>query len=521
MAEPPPQMASSLVRPTSRAAREARLLARPDRFVGLLLQASLLPDEKAGAAWRQWKAERDLDAASWAEVRLLATLLTRLRTLDPDYEHAGRLQGFRRYIFTHAHRTLNATRPMLRALGEAGIEMVLLKGAARLAEDSSLFAERFVADVDVLIRPDDWARALAVGRAQNWVPKLPADAPAEHSPESLYAFAHSLDYTSDGGSGAGRLDLHHHARHMCRNPGEDDAIWSHSRPGSFLGVPVRLPSPTDQIVIMLAHASRFSAATPSGDWGLDLAALLEQGQVDWQRLRRDALASNTQAFLASTLLYARRRLGLEVPQPVTAALAAAVTDAHWGELDYLSRAHYGSVRNPSLARLARDTAIRRAKAAAKRQPPAATGRRPWILPRAVVAHAEGSRSFARIDVPRGLRPDDRLTLEAALRLGPGAAKISVTSMRMVLEVWTRPADRTQMADDLVQLRLCPASLLLIMGGARELELRVAGSPAVSDVRLRWRAEPLDARLKRRLRKLAQRAAARFRQLKQRVPTPPG
>ena len=403
------------------------LKIRPDQFVSLLLRTALAPDDQALAAWAQWKATRNLDDASWAEVRLLATLPERLRQIDPGYEFLARLQGFRRYIFTHAHRTLNGTRPMMEALHRAGIEMMLLKGAARLAQEPSLAAERYVSDIDVLVRVEDWDRALEVARSEGWSALLPHDAPADRTAAKLFAFTHSLDFESEGGKGAGRLDLHHHARHMCRYPGDDDALWAHCTRAQFLGVPVLLPSPTDQVLVSLAHALRHSKATPAGDWALDLAGILSGGKMDWKRLRQAAIASNTQAFVASALLFARRDLKLDVPQTVTKGLVAAVTDTHLGELAYLSRAHYWSLRFPYLALLARDAATLRANAAARRQK-AKLAPSSGPLPRGELSHTEGSRLFARIAVPPGLRATDRPALEARFRVGPGTARVAIVSI---------------------------------------------------------------------------------------------
>ncbi|MBS0560009.1 MAG: nucleotidyltransferase family protein, partial [Proteobacteria bacterium] len=121
----------------------------------LLLRAILAGPETARAAWRAWCGMRDLDSASWPEVRLLANLAGRLPALDPGSALIPRIQGIRRFVWTQTQMQLAGARPLLAAIAQAGIPMMPLKGAARLA-DGVRGNARLVRDIDVLVPVADW-----------------------------------------------------------------------------------------------------------------------------------------------------------------------------------------------------------------------------------------------------------------------------------------------------------------------------------------------------------------------------
>src|SRR5262249_40537219 len=82
----------------------------------LLLLVALGDRESAKRAWSDWIACNNLDNASWAEARLLASAARRVRELAPVSPWLQRLDGVRRFIWANTQLTLNKTRPLLAAL---------------------------------------------------------------------------------------------------------------------------------------------------------------------------------------------------------------------------------------------------------------------------------------------------------------------------------------------------------------------------------------------------------------------
>jgi hypothetical protein len=126
---------------------------RPPESQILLLIAVLAEPEAAAAAWRRWTSLRDLDTAAWAEVRLLAALAPRLANLDPCSPYLSRIKGISRFVWTRSQMTLAAGRPLLAALHEAGLPLLVLKGGARLAQDPGAASGRLLRDLDLLVPP--------------------------------------------------------------------------------------------------------------------------------------------------------------------------------------------------------------------------------------------------------------------------------------------------------------------------------------------------------------------------------
>jgi hypothetical protein len=287
-----------------------------------LLQAVLAEPETARAAWRAWNASHSLDDAAWAEVRLLANMPARLAELEPESPLLPRIQGIRRFVWTYTQVRLAGARPLLTALAEAGIEMVALKGAARVLVAPGAPGARLLRDVDVLVRPGEWGRALLLADALGWrcvgdwphSGRLEADTPAR-----IFPMHHGLGMVM----GEAQVDLHHHALFMCRMPGDDDGLWRRATPARLHGAPVLAPSAADDLVQALVHGALYSAE-PVADWAMDAAALIEGGKVDWDVFAKEARARRIEAFLAAGLMLLEERLGVPVPRGLTARLRRRV-----------------------------------------------------------------------------------------------------------------------------------------------------------------------------------------------------
>ena len=193
-----------------------------------LLKVALAEPEIAEPAWSEWIAHRNLDTASWTEARLLATASKRVREFDPTSPLLRRLEGIRRFMWANTQLNINSARPLLVTLCDAGVRLMLLKGAARLALDPQSSADRYFTDIDVLVHLDDWPKTLELAKSHGCRTLF-----GQPFSPKFFPYHHSMEIQADGGA---LIDLHHLALFMCRNAGDDDNLWRRARSATFRGL---------------------------------------------------------------------------------------------------------------------------------------------------------------------------------------------------------------------------------------------------------------------------------------------
>ena len=215
----------------------------------------------------------------------------------------------------------------LALLAEAGIEAVLLKGAALARGVHAEFSSRPMRDLDLLVRPADAWRAQRLFLAAGWR----ADDCGEGA-EERYRGHHHLPTLVDGRGTELGLELHTGLfpdGHPFRLEASD--VWARSVP---LGGGARIPSPEDLVIHLSLHFA-WSHQAGSGAWRCfrDLAALVGEGGVHWSalvELARDARAASCCYW---TLRLARAAALVPVPGGVLAELRPRGSDARLGVLE--------------------------------------------------------------------------------------------------------------------------------------------------------------------------------------------
>ena len=165
----------------------------------------------------------------------------------------------------------------VRAMGEAGIPCLLLKGGAGLLAGWLKVGDRPVTDIDILIPPERLEEAGRILTAKGWSPAfrpyLPCDARRHSHPVSSPA-------------GGLLIDIHWFALRHARWPGVDDVLWQGAWPAELRDGHVMIPSPEDFLVHTIAHGRR--AGSPGSLWQKDVRALLQRPNLcfDWDRVER-------------------------------------------------------------------------------------------------------------------------------------------------------------------------------------------------------------------------------------------
>lgn len=294
----------------------------PSPEVGLLAWAAGAAEGPAPLAGVRW--DRLIAAAEWHGTGPL--LWDGLRRAGQDGEvpgaEAADLREHLREVTARNLHLLHELDRVLAVLASAGIEAVLLKGAALLSVAYRHPGLRPMADLDLLVRPADLAGALAAveglgyrQRGGELVGRDVAGRMVEHH--------HHFPLV---GPGLASVELHHRSLELGAAAG-DDGLWAGAVP--VPGHPGRrVPCPEDLFATIAGH---FVVDRRDGrrDALRQVADLRHAGELveDWDRVvdqaRRWAIGPHVH-LAAET---ARRVAGLEVPAAVDALRSPSTTDA--------------------------------------------------------------------------------------------------------------------------------------------------------------------------------------------------
>ncbi len=280
----------------------------PDPEHDRLLRAALLDRAVAQAEFALWRRDRDLDALDPASTRLLPLVARNLEGgAPPDDPFQRRVAAVARAAWLKAQTVVARARPLLAALGGAGVSPLLIKGwavAPAYAGDARL---RPMDDLDFAVPRS--ARALA------WRLLLEQGfRPIGDIAETHGALDRRISWNFSAG-GAADVDLHWHLLDFAPRDEMDRAIERDAVESDLAGIPCRVLAPEDAFLSAVLHAARWEPVRPVR-WAADAVLLVRArgAEFGWDRLIERARAAHAEAPLASALDYLARRLGLPVPQ---------------------------------------------------------------------------------------------------------------------------------------------------------------------------------------------------------------
>lgn len=254
--------------------------------------------------WRAWRAEvEDIDSVDRGSHRLLPLIYLRLRKEGATGDDVARLRSIHRYYQARNHFLFSEVSPLLFELRPAGIETVILKGAAlatRYYEDPGA---RPMDDVDVLIHPSQLHGAIQLLRRSGW---------SGPSPKRLSLDSRTHAFVFEGPTGE-HVDLHWYSLRDCRWPAIDDGLWNRSVPGELCGAPTRFLDTTDCLFHVLGHGAKKHAVFSS--WVADALVILTNSAVsiEWDHLLRLAEEYRLSRPILECLDFLQHPMGFDVP----------------------------------------------------------------------------------------------------------------------------------------------------------------------------------------------------------------
>lgn len=270
--------------------------------------------QEARDAWARWRPGWDPDAPNSEEYRFYPLMAERLAALSLDEPQLGMLRGVRRQYTVRNLINLDHLEGVLSSLEEAGIEGVVLKGAALVLSVYPNTGMRPLHDLDVLVDPGRHDEAIALLEKQGWFRVY-------HYDPGLWDHAVTLR------RGEVTLDLH---RRYCRElviPGHLDLGWETTRtqiaPRPLRsGRSVRILAPTDALLHAIAHGTL--ALEPINlRWVADANRILAAGGVDWDRLVRLSGAFEVSPIVHDGLVFLSDITGAQIPPEPLARLRDA------------------------------------------------------------------------------------------------------------------------------------------------------------------------------------------------------
>ncbi len=287
----------------------ARAAYAPDERQALLLHAALDAPADALRAWAPAydALERDLRHADQHARTLLPLVYANLCAAGAEHEAMPELRTLHRVSAFRNERQLRTAGRAVSELADAGIEAVLFKGAAMCALYYAHPGDRMMADVDVLVRPDDAPRAAQVLERAGW----------ESTARPGIGLRHALGFGIPPDAG---LDLHGRPVH---EPVDPEPFWQAAGAASIGGAEVRVLHPSDELLVMCVHAQYPNARGTR--WVADVAVLVRAAgkRLDWQRLVARAEELQVTAAVERALRIAREDFGVPVPDAALTRLAAA------------------------------------------------------------------------------------------------------------------------------------------------------------------------------------------------------
>ena len=205
---------------------------------------------------------------------------------------------------------------VLRELESAGIECMLLKGAALTLRHYRDFGLRSMGDFDLLIHEADVEPAARLLLQNGWTAEegCPAEAVRRQS-----RVRHAWQFTRGD---TGNCDLHWRPLARCYSPQVAGMFWSGAETVAFDGRAVKIPCPTDQFFHVCVHAMHWEW-TPNLYWIADAVTVLRDAEADWDRAAALAASSNMQTRFSQALLVLRSRFHSDIPEHALAANAPA------------------------------------------------------------------------------------------------------------------------------------------------------------------------------------------------------
>jgi hypothetical protein len=283
----------------------------------LLLKAALWHGEPALRAWQEWKERINLDTDFLDEgsFRLLPLLYRNLRSQGVDDQSMGRLKGTYRLTWYKNRLSFQVLAGVLGLLRSAGIETMVLSGAALTLHYYRDYGLRPMDALDVRVPVRRVHSAISTIEQAGWKIKSLS---REKVTEEFLRLRHSARFENPAGQ---CLDLCWRALPDIPGPDTDDDLWANGNSLQIENTPALTLSSIGHLLCVCAHGITPNGTSPAC-WTADAMTILNatRGELDWDRLAAQAGKYRLVLPVLGALLFLSKALAATVPAEVIACL---------------------------------------------------------------------------------------------------------------------------------------------------------------------------------------------------------
>lgn len=282
-----------------------------------LLRVAVLDDDTARREWDEWRLQGGtLDALDPQAQTVLPKLYRRLSAMSIDDPDMARLKGTYRHRWCENVDGLRIARPALSLLEGAGIETMVLKGAALMIAYGRDPGARPMGDVDIVVKPGDARRALELLLKAGYTSTYLAE------PVGALGVRRSINMGAPAMDGM-TIDLHWST---LPSPDASHSVFQRARPAALLGIPTLVPSPTDLLLSVITHGTNWYPQPVR--WVLDSTYLLScaSQEVDWELLVQRARHHRYAWQVGLALDALEQDYGAPIPPGISRTLQDAPAD---------------------------------------------------------------------------------------------------------------------------------------------------------------------------------------------------
>jgi hypothetical protein len=283
----------------------------------LLLKAALWQGEPALQAWQQWKERLNLetDILDMGSFRLLPLLYHNLRVHGVDDPSMGRLKGIYRLTWYKNRLSLQVLAGVLGLLRSAGIETMVLGGAALTLLYYRDYGLRPMDSLDLLVPVRRVHSVISTLEQAGWKIKSLS---REKMTEEFLRLRDSARLENPTGQS---LDLYWRALPDIPGSDTDDDLWANGNPLQIEGTPSLTLSSVGHLLFVFAHGIAPNGTSPAC-WAADAMTILNatRGKPDWDVLVAQAEKRHLILPVLGALLFLREALSAPIPPEIIARL---------------------------------------------------------------------------------------------------------------------------------------------------------------------------------------------------------
>lgn len=307
---------------------EAGCWPTPDQE--LLLRAALLQGEPALDSWNEWRRKVNIDVIDYGSHRMIPQLYRNMQRHGVKDPLMDRMKGVYRYYLYKNEILLHRVASLVAALEDAGIQTMVLKGAALIQLYYKESGLRPMLDADVLVHAHHAGQAMEILTKLDWKPRY-------RQPQMRIPIIHSTPFEDSGGR---QVDLHWHLFWECFKAGDDKDYWEKAIPIKIGEVKTLALSPTDQLLHTCWHGARWNEVPPIR-WVADAMSILaaSAAEIDWPSLLKKAQRHRVVLPVKDSLEYLKKTFDAPVPDSLLESLSAV-------RISSVERENYELTLNP-------------------------------------------------------------------------------------------------------------------------------------------------------------------------------